>query len=100
MNELVSSLREKVSRSEVNTEKGLSLLELKHNLMLRQVISLFKLCHSRNFVYSFSLTVEVHLCLCSYVINLVQLMLLKVKGQSLLNQPVVHRLTEIRTVRQ
>ena len=99
MNELVSSLREKVSRSEVNTEKGLSLLELKHNLMLRQVISLFNLCHSRDFNSS-SLTVELHLCPCSYVINLVQLMLLKVEGQSLLNQPVVHRLTEIRTVRQ
>lgn len=34
----------------------------------------------------------------SYVINVVHLMLLKVKGESLVDQPVVHRLTEIRTV--
>ena len=35
VNELVNSLREKVASSEVSTEKGLSLLELKNHLMLR-----------------------------------------------------------------
>ena len=35
----------------------------------------------------------------SYVINLVELMLIKVEGQSLVDHPVVLRLTEIRTVR-
>lgn len=89
--DLVRGLREKVAASsDVSQERGLSLLELKHQLMLRSDPTL------QHPLASDSCCVNL---LHSYVINLVELMLIKVEGQSLVNHPVVGRLTEIRTVR-
>ena len=84
-------LQEKVvASSDVSREHGLSLLELKHQLMLRSDPTL------QHPLMLDSCCIDV---LHSYVINLVELMLIKVEGQSLVNHPVVGRLTEIRTVR-
>ena len=87
----MKGLQEKVAASsDVSREHGLSLLELKHQLMLRSDPTL------QYPLMSDSCCIDV---LHSYVINLVELMLIKVEGQSLVNHPVVGRLTEIRTVR-
>lgn len=68
VNQHVDSLRGHAESPEYDTEKGISLLELKTQLLL------------------------------SYVVNLSQLMLLKTEGHSISGCPAVERLVEIRTV--
>ena len=64
----IENLQHRVSSGELDTEDGISFLEVKFHLML------------------------------SYIINLVYVMLLKVDGKPINEAPAVERLTEIRTI--
>ena len=76
--------------------KGISLLEVKNHMLLRYVCAITCL--------SVKLFTRVPLPqhkphMLSYVINLTQLMLMKVEGHSIIGCGPVRRLVEIRTVR-